>query len=215
VHLAFRNKKGRQPSEEEREKWVRYLLKGGRVESMLKMLRCTATEVVESAPKDVVKLESTTTEGIYQGIVIQSGPATFMRAGMPAKVKVVIENRSELGWASDEDMPIYASYHWHLCNGKCISFDGIRTNLPRLIAPDASAEMDVHVLPPGRAGEYILELTLVHEGVCWLEERGFTPLQLLIPVQYCLPASTEQAVRELEWARHQISGGKEPTLCAS
>jgi hypothetical protein len=95
------------------------------------------------------------------------------KAGSLTTARVAVENAGTATWHTrGEATGIHASYHWLDDRGNPIVWDGLRTALPRPVAPGESAELELAVrlpLPPGR---YRLALDLVDEGRFWLAELG-------------------------------------------
>ena len=95
------------------------------------------------------------------------------KAGSLARAAVAIENAGTATWHTrGEALGIRASYHWLDDRGNPIVWDGLRTALPRSVAPGETIELELPVripLPPGR---YRFALDLVDEGRFWLAELG-------------------------------------------
>lgn len=68
--------------------------------------------------------------------------------------------------------PVFASYHWLDEKGAVAVQDGVRTPLPRAVAPGETCEMTLRVDTPQAAGRYTLAVDLVEEGVCWFSGAG-------------------------------------------
>ena len=68
--------------------------------------------------------------------------------------------------------PVFASYHWLDEKGAVAVQDGVRTPLPRAVAPGDTCEMTLRVDTPRVAGRYTLAVDLVEEGVCWFSGAG-------------------------------------------
>ena len=121
------------------------------------------------------------------------------------QISVVIENGSSFDWLTDAEQPIFASYHWLDPVGNMVVYDGVRTNLPAPIQSFGRAQVVVSVVPPATAGNYTLEVSLVHEGVAWMEDDGLTSLRLKIGVEPSLSDNGLQILKELQWAREALS----------
>ncbi len=91
-----------------------------------------------------------------------------------ACIPVQISNESDSVWIGDKFRPVKIAYHWRCHSGEMIVFDGSRSSLPdRGIPPHARTSADAWIEAPELPGRYILELTMLQEGICWFEERGF------------------------------------------
>jgi hypothetical protein len=100
------------------------------------------------------------------------------RAGARARARLSLENAGSAPWRGD----ILASYHWLDGQGNPIVWDGLRTPLPRLVAPGEQVEVDLAVRAPMPPGRYRLALDLVAEGRAWFAELGNESLELEVEV---------------------------------
>lgn len=106
-----------------------------------------------------------------------------LKNGSMTEIPVKITNYSREGWYGYGKYPVYISYHWQCRDGKYHIYNGFRTELSiSEIAPGKVIEQHVTVAAPTQIGQFELVLTLVQEGVCWFEERGFKPDTLSIEV---------------------------------
>jgi SAM-dependent methyltransferase len=97
------------------------------------------------------------------------------RAGQKAFVHVRVANRSWREWRSDAEPPIFVSYHW--CTSSMVEVsEGGRTAFPRPLAPGDAIDVTLEVMLPAQAGEYVLAIQLLEEGVCWFTSAGVSPL---------------------------------------
>jgi FkbM family methyltransferase len=111
-------------------------------------------------------------------------PVPSMTVAERATLSVSIKNLSGHNWASDTGFPINACYHWLDSSGEVYLYDGVRTQLPKEGVPFGSSVcMDISVAAPSEAGSYTLMLTLVQEGVAWLERKGFLPAIVQVRVE--------------------------------
>jgi FkbM family methyltransferase len=106
-----------------------------------------------------------------------------IKAGTLFELLVRIANESQETWYGYGENPVYLSYHWENANGDPLIFDGLRTELiePEL-PPAGTAQQYISVTPPKLPGKYKLVATMVQEGVCWFEDKGFEPVVLDIEV---------------------------------
>ena len=98
-----------------------------------------------------------------------------------AVVRVV--NRSWRVWDSlAEDGPVLVSYHWLDAKGSTIVQDGLRSPLPRPLAPGDGCRVAFRVRCPDEPGRYILAVDLVHEHTAWFSRAGAPPLRVPVRV---------------------------------
>ena len=76
---------------------------------------------------------------------------------------------------------VSASYHIVREDGAMVVYDGLRTRLPRSLAPGESVEIDMCISAPPQRGTYLVKPDVVHEGVRWVNERvKGTPIMLTV-----------------------------------
>jgi hypothetical protein len=180
-----------------RSYWLQRLLDGQYIQHMLAHLKAG-----EPIPKEQThgyhdSMERSTV--VYTGTALIKQKLPVLRAGIPEKIRIAISNHTTDTWLNNETMPISACYHWLSYSGEMFEFEGMRTPLPEPIAPNSSLELDLSVIPPDRPGRYQLQLTLLHENVCWFEERGFTANAYPVDIEWNLPVSTSRVLKEFAY----------------
>jgi hypothetical protein len=70
--------------------------------------------------------------------------------------------------------PIHLSYHCYTANQELVVFDGIRTRI-LVSKPGFAVNLKMDLEAPAAQGRFRFRLTLVQEGIRWLDE---TPLKL-------------------------------------
>ncbi|HEY6363845.1 MAG TPA: hypothetical protein VI585_03545, partial [Candidatus Binatia bacterium] len=121
------------------------------------------------------------------GFKVEFGPhniPTKMVAGQTVSADVTIKNGSTKTWPSKPNPKgrhvVNLSYHWLDPKRQMVVFDGLRTPLPRDLGPGESVTLEATIRAPEKAGEYLLHVTMVQEGVAWFSESDGG--QILIPV---------------------------------
>jgi SAM-dependent methyltransferase len=99
------------------------------------------------------------------------GPAR-VRTGAEFRATLDILNAGWDEWRSDGDTPVRVSYHWLAHDGEILEFDGLRSDLPRLVGPGDTCRTFVAVRAPSEPGDYVLAVDLVKEGVTWFSQAG-------------------------------------------
>jgi hypothetical protein len=86
-------------------------------------------------------------------------------------VDVRLSNQSRYLMSSRAPNPVHVAYHWlELESKQAVVFDGERTRLPASLMPGEEQEMQARVVAPAVAGRYVLRVTLVQEGIAWLDD---------------------------------------------
>ncbi len=106
-----------------------------------------------------------------------SGPVA---PGATVDVPITVQNRSQAGWCVDSQIPVFLSYHLRsgargsegAAAGTMIAFDNARSPLPGHLQPGTDTIVPLAVTAPAEAGDYVLEIDLVHEGITWFADRG-------------------------------------------
>lgn len=92
-------------------------------------------------------------------------------ANEPFTVEVGLRNDSGYQLASCGANPVHVSYHWlSVDHSKVVVFDGERTKLRTSLMPGEKHNVQASVVAPSVTGRHILRLTLVHEGIAWLDD---------------------------------------------
>ena len=105
-------------------------------------------------------------------------------AGEALTIYVTITNNSSEDWYGYGIHPVLLSYHWYAADGTMHVYDGLRTPLAcEMLSPGSTIEQMINVMAPKKSGNYRLILTLVQEGICWFENKGFHSTEAVIKVQ--------------------------------
>lgn len=124
--------------------------------------------VSSSAPIPAPILSSPMGKIVIQTYVQQANVGDFF------DIPVQVFNEGSEIWHGRGENPVVLSYHWKGQDGSCLIYDGVRTELQsENVLPGDTLTQTMKVKAPDRTGAYALVLTLVQEGVCWFEDRGF------------------------------------------
>lgn len=86
---------------------------------------------------------------------------------------LAVNNGTTRALASGTPFPVNLAYHWlEYPSREIIIFDGERTALLPELAPKNIGRWKMFVIAPEKPREYFLQLTMVQEGVRWLEEEN-------------------------------------------
>jgi hypothetical protein len=90
-------------------------------------------------------------------------------------VGIRIFNQSRYLMSSRAPNPVHVAYHWlDVGRTRVEVFDGERTRLLTPLMPSEEQEMQAHVVAPSVSGRYVLRVTLVQEGIAWLDDGNST-----------------------------------------
>lgn len=97
---------------------------------------------------------------------------------------LTVKNTSTAVWDSKASQgPVLAAYHWLGADKKMLLIDGNRTAFTAPVEPNAEAKVQLAVAAPKAPGNYILQVSLVQEGVGWFDFKDVKPLELTISVK--------------------------------
>ena len=85
---------------------------------------------------------------------------------------VRLENTGTSAISSHANPPIFIAYHWRNLDGSILVHDGHRTPIPIELLPGHQLTVPMLITAPDQVGSYLLEITLVHETVCWLDKNA-------------------------------------------
>lgn len=140
-----------------------------------------------------------------------------MTAGKDFSADVVIRNISKQTWSSRPNAKnryqVNLSYRWKDPKGRVLVADGVRTPLPRNLAPGESVPLKMNIAAPERPGRYLIEVTLVQEGVAWFDEKGGAALSL--PVVVAAPVASATKGAEQNSSAASVAGTMKDTNTVS
>lgn len=137
------------------------------------------------------------------------------RAGTLVQALVEVENTGAAEWRDD----VKASYHWLDELGNPIVWDGLRTPLPRSVAPGERLETELAVRCPIPPGRYRLAVDFVAERRAWFGEVGGEPPEREVEVLPRVDAASLDEVADVhvpellepspDWAERVLAAHKE------
>jgi len=113
-------------------------------------------------------------------------PPTVLRAGAKETITVRVRNAGDGVWLARERAARYQvmlGNHWLGADGALLRNDDGRAPLARDLAPGEETEMPLVVNAPPRAGDYVLEIDVLQEGVAWFGLRGSKTARLRVRVE--------------------------------
>jgi hypothetical protein len=112
------------------------------------------------------------------------------RAGETRELTVAVENIGNQSWRQAEIGSLQIGNRWFDATGKLIVLqDDGRAVIPQVVRVNERCDARLTVSAPAVAGEYCLEVDLVHEGVAWFSERGSKPVRVNVTVAEAVAGS--------------------------
>ena len=141
----------------------------------------TAIAWAESQPPPSDAVTAPSPAAMYQRRLTSPSKSLALRAGERLNLAVKLKNSSPVAWDAFDRSGLMIGNHWLASNGAMMIWSDGRAPLTRRLAPGERAYMTLDIVAPHQAGDYLLEIDLVEEGICWFSDFALAPLQ--IPVQ--------------------------------
>jgi hypothetical protein len=124
--------------------------------------------------------------GFKAQIIVVDAPVRLAR-GQRADLTVRVKNASDASWPlrgreGDGIYQVNLGDRWIGPDGKDVKVDE-RVFLPRVVKPGETVEMSFAVIAPERAGDFVVEIDMVQEGIAWFAHKGSEPARLKIKVE--------------------------------
>jgi len=150
----------------------------------------------EARPESVISAEHALPDSAHVAAIAITDPPASLESSEFATLGIVVTNNSSVAWRHDipAGRHICVANHWRRQDGDVTIFDDARALLPRTIGPGESFEVPLRVQAPGEAGEYVLEIDLVQEFVCWFAEKGSNTARSAVKVSQSAAAQPDAPV---------------------
>jgi 4-amino-4-deoxy-L-arabinose transferase-like glycosyltransferase len=139
--------------------------------------------VAEGQPRTYAPLGA----GGFRAELSATDPPARLRAKEQAIVRVVVRNAGGWVWLARErgasPFQLSAGDHWLDAAGDMVANDDGRAPLLRDLRPGEQTELRLVVNAPRRAGDYLLEIDMLQEGVSWFGPKGSKTLRLPVRVE--------------------------------
>ncbi|NKQ59174.1 methyltransferase domain-containing protein [Amycolatopsis sp. K13G38] len=121
-------------------------------------------------------------------ITFLEGPET-MRPLSSATVRARVTNRGPAPWPADQEVKL--GNRW--CRDGMRTRDDGRAELPRVVLPGETLELELTVRAPAEPGTYDIELDMVQEFVAWWSEHDSPTARRAVAVEAAAEPKTFQA----------------------
>ncbi len=126
-------------------------------------------------------------ESSFRARIEVPNPPQTVRANQPATIQVIIKNESDVNWPARERL--FGPYQVGLGNlwldaaGRTVTRDDGFTALRQDLKPTEERELALTVRAPRVAGEYLLDIDMVQQGVSWFGHKGSKTLRIPVKVE--------------------------------
>jgi len=124
----------------------------------------------------------------YRAEITAADAPESMRAGERREIAFAVRNRGGAEWPARGDergrFQVNLGDRWlDASTGSVVNDLDARTALPADLPPGESVKLTLSVTAPPRAGDYVLEIDMVHEGLTFFREKGSPTLRLPVRVE--------------------------------
>ncbi|MBK9385893.1 MAG: tetratricopeptide repeat protein [Planctomycetes bacterium] len=127
----------------------------------------------------------------------QSSLPRQMSSGESCELEVRITNLGSVSWEPTERSGITLANRWTTSTGQVQCWIDGRVELPRPLPPGASQSLRLSITGPREAGQHVLEIDLVEEGLTWFVDRGSQTLKQIVDVVPSVPAEIRPTAEAL------------------
>lgn len=126
-------------------------------------------------------------DSAFKAQVTAAGPPQKLARGDRADVTVRVRNTGDAVWPvrgreGDGVFQVNLGDRWIDSKGRDVKVDE-RVFLPRAVKPGEEVELPLAIVAPDAAGDYVVEVDMVQEGVAWFFQKGSQPLRLKVKVE--------------------------------
>lgn len=141
-----------------------------------------------SPEQTVSEVRAPLNDEAFNAIITMPSAPTRLRVGQKETIQVVVKNASDYLWPGRGD----PSGKFYLNAGNIWLYPGTyelvnnldgRTTIPHDVYPGEEIQLPLQITAPPIAGEYVLEIDMVQEGVGWFKDKGSTPLRIKVRVE--------------------------------
>ena len=135
---------------------------------ILLALPCIVLVAALLSPVVAARLGAETVLEWYRVTIL--APERVEVSGTSTTVPVPVRNDGPLTWHAGSEGNPRLSYHLYDEQGRLVTYDGRRTELPADLAPGSTLTVDAKIDAPAVAGTYLVEWDLVLEGSGWFRD---------------------------------------------
>lgn len=144
-----------------------------------------STSNTAAAPTPTRAPEPLPDSGFKANLTVANPPAK-LAPGESVTLAVKVRNTSGATWpmtgrTGDGFFQVNLGNHWFDAAGRDVKIDN-RIAMSRSLGPGEELDMAFPVKAPDKAGDYVLEVDMVQEGVAWFALKGSQPLKLNVKV---------------------------------
>jgi hypothetical protein len=118
-----------------------------------------------------IRTEKLSAENVLKISSAVSEPPGEVNVSAPFWLDATVTNETDEMLSSVVPFPVRLAYHWiEKATRRMVVFEGHRSALSPGLDPTATRRYPMKIVAPNQPGEYLLQTTMVQEGVCWFED---------------------------------------------
>lgn len=126
--------------------------------------------------------------GGYRAALAAPAAPAALKAGARVPLRVRVRNAGAAAWPAGKReggaFQVNLGGRWLQADGETpVREVGSRTTLPHDLRPGEELELTLLLDAPAEAGDYVLQLDMVHEAITWFYQQGSAPLLLKVRVE--------------------------------
>ena len=144
-----------------------------------------AESQVDSSPNGAPAKGVALPDKAFKAQIQVSDPPLTMHAGEKYVLNVTLQNASRIAWPGQQpswQYQITVGNRWLKPDGTKVNDVDGRTSLSEELGPGNSATLRLPITAPATAGDYVLELDAIQEGVAWFSDHGSPTFRINIRV---------------------------------
>lgn len=123
----------------------------------------------------------------FKAEITVANPPTQLKVRQREELAVKVKNASGAEWPmrgreGDGMFQVNLGDGWRTTDGKEVKVDQ-RAFLPRTLKPGEQVEIPFVIVAPDKAGDFVVEIDMVQEGIAWFVSKGSVPAKLKIKVE--------------------------------
>ena len=123
----------------------------------------------------------------FKAEITVANPPAQLKVRQRVELAVKVKNASGVEWPmrgheGDGKFQVNLGDGWRTADGKEVKVDQ-RAFLPRALKPGEQVEIPFVIVAPDKAGDFVVEIDMVQEGVAWFVNKGSVPAKLKIKVE--------------------------------
>lgn len=126
-------------------------------------------------------------ENGFKAEITVANPPTKLKIKQREELTVKVKNTSGAEWpmrgrAGDGIFQVNLGDAWRTMDGKQVKVDE-RAFLPNAVKPGEQVAIRFAIVAPDKAGDFVVEIDMVQEGIAWFVSKGSVPAKLKIKVE--------------------------------